>query len=237
MASATDEEKLLSLLDDRRFVLVILSVELPDKDGFALFRKVKKADRDLPVIITTSTVLKAELSRHETQNPHAECYLDKADLSDSDLLGAIADAAGLELTSRDADEHAQEIDDLEKRLIATQRDRDPGRGEATELKGLLDSLQVKHDELTEQTDAVRARHERASEELTERHIAAQKARDEARQETSEVRGLLDGVRARLGKLTGQVEATRAKHEQEIEELTDRLVAIQRDRDEGARRGH
>ena len=31
-------------------VLVILAVELPDKNGFALFRKVKNTDFDVPVV-------------------------------------------------------------------------------------------------------------------------------------------------------------------------------------------
>jgi|GEM_PF-2516379 len=463
VTSASDKDEVLSLLEDRRPVLVILAVELPDKDGFALFRKVKKADFDVPVIITTATVAKAELSRHETQPSHAEYYLQKDEISDSDLLNAIAKAGRLDLTSpdttaraepsaseedvaesaesigddldprlarylddetttifaqideraleehsqrnpatqqgevsaervaelesevdrltdeldqsrsaarsspfskdflklrdvasqkdkeihvltdsladresqvrvvrrklselvkrfvgqeswdgEDQDElralteeldhsrakfrdltehveatelrHKQEIDeiakrlvktqrardqerdeaaelrrglegaestlgevrqqsdqenddqqrerkDLTKRLVLTQRERNQGREEATELKGLLESLEVKHAELTEQTDATKARHERESAELTERLEAGQKARDEARQETAEVRGLLDGVRAKLEKLTGEAEATRAKHEQEAEELTNRLVVTQRDRDE------
>ena len=464
VAGATEVDEVLSLLEDRRPVLVILAVELPDKNGLALFRKVKKAEFDLPVIITTATVAKSELSRHETQPSHAEYYLHKAEISDSDLLDAIAKAGRLDLTSRDTDaraetstsaeevaepvheshgtdldphlaryldnettaifaqideralegrhqrnqptppgevsaervtelesevdrlseeleqarrdarsspfskefvklrdvasekdgeirvltdaladrdaqvrvvrrklselvkrfvgpeawdaedqdelqalsdeldnsrakfrdltehvdaierEHKRAIDDiakrlvntqrdrdkerheaaalrgrlegaestlgdvrqqsdqesdaqqrdrkdLTKRLVATQRDRDRDREEATELKGLLESLDVKHDELSEQMGATKGRHERESAELTERLEASQKARDEARQETSEVRGLLDSVRAKLEKLNGEVEATRAKHEHETEELTSRLVVTQRDRDE------
>ena len=466
VSSTADEAEALSLLENLHPVLVILAVELPDKNGFALFRKVKNTDFDVPIIITTATLTKAELSRHETQPSHAEYYLDKTNLSDSDLLEAIAKAGRLELTTRnvvsrakpvaaddddalqsngtDVDprlarylddetsaifarldeealeernhrneptpqgevsaqhvaelesevdrlaeeleqtrrdgrsspfskefvklrdvasqkddeiralidaltgrdsqvsivrrklselvkrfagpegseveaqdelqalseeldesraksrelaeqldaterEHKQEIADLAKRLVNTQRDRDQGqdaaktlRGrlegvestlgevreqsdkhsddqqrdrkdltkrivttqrerdrsldEATELKRLLESLEVKHDELAEQMDATKSRHERECEELAERLEAGQQARDEARQETSEVRGLLDGVRAKLEKLTGEAEETRAKQEQENQELTKRLVATQRDRDERREEG-
>ena len=460
VSSTADEAEALSLLENLHPVLVILAVELPDKNGFALFRKVKNTDFDVPIIITTATLTKAELSRHETQPSHAEYYLDKTNLSDSDLLEAIAKAGRLELTTRnvvsrakpvaaaddddddalqssgtDVDprlarylddetsaifarldeealeernhrneptpqgevsaqhvaelesevdrlaeeleqtrrdarsspfskefvklrdvasqkddeihalidaltgrdsqvsivrrklselvkrfagpelqalseeldesraksrelaeqldaterEHKQEIADLAKRLVNTQRDRDQGqdaaktlRGrlegvestlgevrdqsdkhsddqqrdrkdltkrivttqrerdrsldEATELKRLLESLEVKHDELAEQMDATKSRHERECEELAERLEAGQQARDEARQETSEVRGLLDGVRAKLEKLTREAEETRAKQEQENQELTKRLVATQRDRDERREEG-
>ena len=134
-------------------------------------------------------------------------------------------------SDKENDNQQRERKDLTKRLVLTQRERDRGREEATELRRLLESLEVKHDELTERMDATKARHERESAEVTERLEAGQKARDEARQETAEVRGLLDGVRTKLEKLTGEAEVTRAKHEQEAEELMNRLVATQRDRDE------
>ena len=115
VSSTADEAEALSLLENLHPVLVILAVELPDKNGFALFRKVKNTDFDVPIIITTATLTKAELSRHETQPSHAEYYLDKTNLSvllresDSDLLEAIAKAGRLELTTRNVVSRAKPV--------------------------------------------------------------------------------------------------------------------------------
>ena len=44
---------------------VVLAVDLPKTEGFLLFSKVKRAKRNVPVVITTSTVSKADLKMHE----------------------------------------------------------------------------------------------------------------------------------------------------------------------------
>ena len=47
------DNETLSLLQRHRPKLVFISVELPDKQGFSLFTKVKKAQRNVPVVLTT----------------------------------------------------------------------------------------------------------------------------------------------------------------------------------------
>ena len=88
----------------------------------------KNTDFDIPIIIiTTATLTKAELSRHETQPSHAEYYLDKTNLSDSDLLEAIAKAGRLELTTRNVVSRAKPVaaDDDDDALQSSGTDVDP----------------------------------------------------------------------------------------------------------------
>ena len=303
---ATDLEEIQSLIEDRRPVLMILAVELRDKDGFALFRRVKKANFDFPVILTTATLPKAELSRHETQPSHAKHYLHK-ELSDSDLLDAIADAGRLELTSRDADaqaepagsaddvresrsadldsqvlvvrrklselvkrfagpegsdieeqnqalteeldasrakfrdiaehvdaierEHKQKIDDIAKRLVDTQRDRDRSRDEAIGLRRRLENADSTPEELREQTDKDSDRQRREKKDLTERLVSTQRDRDRSREEAKELKGLFESLEVKHNELTEQMVAIQSRHERESAELTERLEASQKARDE------
>jgi CheY-like chemotaxis protein len=88
------EEETLDLLRRRgsEVELLFIAVELPDKEGFALFSKVKNARRRVPVILATSTISGADLKLHEKLKIHAEGYLDKLSVTDEeilDLLGSI----------------------------------------------------------------------------------------------------------------------------------------------------
>ena len=76
----------LSLLDRHRPKVVFISVELPDKEGFSLFTKVKKAERNVAVVLATSTVSKADMKLHAKLRLHAEAYLDKRELTDEQLV-------------------------------------------------------------------------------------------------------------------------------------------------------
>ena len=58
VSSTADEAEALSLLENLHPVLVILAVELPDKNGFALFRKVKNTDFDVPVVYHFNHVIR-----------------------------------------------------------------------------------------------------------------------------------------------------------------------------------
>ena len=98
LAVAEGDEDLLSLLQRLRPAVVVLAVELPGKAGFTSFSKVKKAQRNVPVVIVTSTVSRTDMKMHEKLRAHAEIYLEKAELPDEELLGAIARAAALELS-------------------------------------------------------------------------------------------------------------------------------------------
>ncbi len=95
---AEDDADLLSHLERLRPVVVLVAVELPAKAGFTTFSKVKKAQRNVPVVIVTSTVSRADMKMHEKLRAHANVYIDKAGLPDEELVGAIARAAVLELS-------------------------------------------------------------------------------------------------------------------------------------------
>ena len=81
-----DDRETLTLLHRHRPKIVFISVELPDKVGFSVFTKVKKAQRNLPVVLTTSTVEKAEMKLHGKLRIHAEAYFDKRELTDEQLV-------------------------------------------------------------------------------------------------------------------------------------------------------
>jgi DNA-binding NarL/FixJ family response regulator/chromosome segregation ATPase len=83
---AAAEDEALDLLRRHGPEVVFIAVDAPDKEGFALFSKVKKARRRLPVVIATSTVSKADMKLHEKLKVHAEAYLDKRELTDDEIL-------------------------------------------------------------------------------------------------------------------------------------------------------
>jgi kinesin family protein 4/21/27 len=86
---AASEDETLDLLKRRSPEVVFIAVDTPDKEGFALFSKVKKARRRVLVVIATSTVSQADLKLHEKLKVHADAYLDKRSLTDEELLEAL----------------------------------------------------------------------------------------------------------------------------------------------------
>ena len=83
---AEEDSETLALLHRHLPKIVFIGVELPDKDGFSVFTKVKKAQRNVPVVLTTATVPKSEMKLHEKLRIHAEAYFDKRELTDEKLV-------------------------------------------------------------------------------------------------------------------------------------------------------
>ena len=86
LVNAEEDSETLALLHRHLPKIVFIGVELPDKDGFLVFTKVKKAQRNVPVVLTTSTVPKAEMKLHEKLLIHAVAYFDKRELTDEKLV-------------------------------------------------------------------------------------------------------------------------------------------------------
>ncbi|TDI36719.1 MAG: response regulator [Acidobacteria bacterium] len=124
LIQVSDEDELLSLLQRRRPVVVVLAVDLPVKAGFLLFNKVKRVQRNVPVVIATSTVSRADLKMHEKLRIHAELYIQKTELSDPDLFDAVAGVAGQKRPYADITELGDAEDDPAE-VTATSRDADP----------------------------------------------------------------------------------------------------------------
>ena len=132
IANDNDSETLL-LLARHRPKLVFISVELPDKKGFSLFTKVKKAERNVPVVLTTSTVSKADMKLHEKLRIHASAYIDKREPTD-ELLAEILEARGFSNTAPEEGEAAPEAEAAElvreEPLNTAPSDEKPERREA-----------------------------------------------------------------------------------------------------------
>lgn len=131
---ASNEDELLSLLERRRPVVVVLAVDLPEKEGFLLFSKVKRARRTVPVVITTSTVSKADLKMHEQLRVHAELYIDKTEISNRALFDAVAGVTGQEPARGDITEF-RDAQEKPEEAVALSPDADPV-GESSPLPDL-----------------------------------------------------------------------------------------------------
>ncbi len=83
------EDAILDALGRRVPEAVFIAVDLPEKEGYALFSKIKKARRRVPVALVTATISPSDLKLHEKLKVHAETYLDKRSLSDEELREAI----------------------------------------------------------------------------------------------------------------------------------------------------
>lgn len=82
-------------------VAVVISVDEPDKKGYATFNKAKKGvAANVPVVLVTSSVPTDAFAAHRKLKVHADEYLDKRGLSTAELLGKLDNLIGLgELTS------------------------------------------------------------------------------------------------------------------------------------------
>ena len=89
------EDAVLETLGRRPPEAVVIAVDLPDKEGYALFSKVKKARRRVPVALVTSTISPADLKLHEKLKIHAEAYLDKRLATDDDLRDVLENRLGI----------------------------------------------------------------------------------------------------------------------------------------------
>ena len=77
-------------------VAVIISVDEPDKKGYATFNKAKKGvAAGVPVVLVTSSVPGDAFAAHRKLKVHADEYLDKRELSTAELIGKLDNLIGL----------------------------------------------------------------------------------------------------------------------------------------------
>ena len=84
-------------------VLIFIAVDLPDKEGFILFTRVRGLAKRAPIALVTSTLSATEMSLHGKLRLHANLYLSKRSLTPEGLLqvltpllvgGPLGEAAG-----------------------------------------------------------------------------------------------------------------------------------------------
>jgi DNA-binding response OmpR family regulator len=98
--------------------LLIVAVEEPDKAGFKVFQRCKKAALGkVPIMLVTSSVAPESFAKHRGLKVHADDYLDKRGLGDGELLHKIDALIGLgepddELMPLEVDEIPLSGDDM-----------------------------------------------------------------------------------------------------------------------------
>ncbi|HJS75487.1 MAG TPA: response regulator, partial [Vicinamibacteria bacterium] len=126
------EDAVLEALGRRPPEAVFIAVDLPDKQGYALFSKVKKARRRVPVALVTATIFASDLKLHEKLKIHAEVYLDKRLATDDDLREAIESRLGI--SPRGESGPAVEAPDLEREAAPVR----PGPDAASAVKATIE---------------------------------------------------------------------------------------------------
>ncbi len=99
----------LRRLAEHTYALVFISVELPDKEGFEIFRKVRKTARQIPIAMATATVPMSEMLLHEKLKWHANAYLDKQTLTNEQLMRKLNKLLRLDLELSEVAELAAQI--------------------------------------------------------------------------------------------------------------------------------
>jgi CheY-like chemotaxis protein len=90
----------LGHLKDVRPALIVIAVELPDKVGYALCNKAKKGlARDIPVILTTSSVPASGFRSHRKLKVHADEYIDKRSMTEEEVVAKVDHLVGLSGTA------------------------------------------------------------------------------------------------------------------------------------------
>jgi CheY-like chemotaxis protein len=111
----------LGHVKELRPAIIIISVELPDKVGYALCNKAKKGlARDIPVILTTRSVPASGFRSHRKLKVHADEYIDKRAMTEQevvskvDLLVGIGESSktGVEFDFEDMDVEELDMSDL-----------------------------------------------------------------------------------------------------------------------------
>ncbi len=97
-----DASNPLGHLKDVRPALIVIAVELPDKVGYALCNKAKKGlARDIPVILTTSSVPASGFRSHRKLKVHADEYIDKRSMTEEEVVAKVDHLVGLSGTAFD----------------------------------------------------------------------------------------------------------------------------------------
>ncbi|HEY4059812.1 MAG TPA: response regulator, partial [Kofleriaceae bacterium] len=70
--------------------LIVIAVEEPDKSGFKVFQRCKKAPLSkIPVMLVTSSLSADSFAKHQNLKTHADAYLDKRDFSHAELVNKV----------------------------------------------------------------------------------------------------------------------------------------------------
>lgn len=70
--------------------LIFIAVDLPEKEGFTLFTRIRGLAKRAPIVLTTSTLSATEMSLHAKLRLHADRYLNKSSLSAERVREALA---------------------------------------------------------------------------------------------------------------------------------------------------
>jgi CheY-like chemotaxis protein len=104
----------LGHVKDLRPSLIIISVELPDKVGYALCNKAKKGlARDIPVILTTRSVPGSGFRSHRKLKVHADEYIDKRAMTEEEVVAKVDQLVGLVGFARSSTEARPGYDDVD----------------------------------------------------------------------------------------------------------------------------
>jgi FixJ family two-component response regulator len=126
METAQGEDQILEALARRAPEAVVIAVDLPDKEGFSLFSKTKKAKRRVPVALVTSTIGAADLKLHEKLKVHADVYLDKRTVTDDELREAVETRLGITRTEPTTEVVREEPLAKEEPEVAAPKEAAPG---------------------------------------------------------------------------------------------------------------
>ena len=106
-----DPSNPLGHVKDLRPAIIIISVELPDKVGYALCNKAKKGlARDIPVILTTRSVPASGFRSHRKLKVHADEYIDKRAMSEQEVVAKVDQLVGL---GRPGGDHGFRFEDVD----------------------------------------------------------------------------------------------------------------------------
>ncbi|HET6613619.1 MAG TPA: hypothetical protein VFG83_16585 [Kofleriaceae bacterium] len=96
--AVTDSDNPLSQVGEVEPEIIFIAVELPDKVGYSLCNKAKKGvAKDIPVVLTTSTVPPSGFKSHRKLRVHADEYLDKRTMTAEELCGKVETLVSLGL--------------------------------------------------------------------------------------------------------------------------------------------
>ncbi|HVK73626.1 MAG TPA: hypothetical protein VM734_09905, partial [Kofleriaceae bacterium] len=149
-----DSPDALGRLQELGAVALFISVEEPERKGYALFNKAKKGvAAGIPVVLVTSSVPADVFANHRRLKVHADEYLDKRDLSIDVLIGKIDNLLGpldepndmalpveVDEVPLDDDVLVDEVDGAELDLGAIDDFADEGNRTMEAPPQLLDSL-------------------------------------------------------------------------------------------------
>ena len=86
--TAGDGREALDVLAREKVELVVSDVEMPNIDGFGLLERIRKRDRELPIIMVTTRGSVADRERASALG--ADAYLVKSDFRDQNMLETVA---------------------------------------------------------------------------------------------------------------------------------------------------